>query len=72
MVQEDTEARSKDAACVWTVAHKGIGSTRTSHMMRRSSQCLVCPGRPKHGFRVNEVSFVSMISTLPLNSYSPS
>ncbi|GFU18927.1 uncharacterized protein TNCV_1700381 [Trichonephila clavipes] len=53
---EKTQGPNEDATCAWMVADEAIGCTRAFLTMWRSSQRLVCQGRPEPGLRVNDIS----------------
>ncbi|GFS77668.1 uncharacterized protein TNCV_819611 [Trichonephila clavipes] len=46
MVQEDSGAPSEGATCAWMAANEAVGCTCAFLTMWRSSQQLVCRGRP--------------------------
>ncbi|GFX80217.1 uncharacterized protein TNCV_2642331 [Trichonephila clavipes] len=56
MVREDTGAPIERATCAWMAAGEAVGGSRAFLTMWRSSQRLVCRGRPEPGLRVNDIS----------------
>ncbi|GFU64099.1 uncharacterized protein TNCV_4392731 [Trichonephila clavipes] len=56
MVREDTGAPDEGTTCSWMAVNEAIGCPRAFLTMWRSSQQLVCRGRPKPGLRVNGIS----------------
>ncbi|GFX89649.1 hypothetical protein TNCV_3710811 [Trichonephila clavipes] len=68
MVWEDTGARSKADACVWTVANEVIGSARVCCMISRSSRRLVCQRRLEPGRRVNDTHLFCTLAPTPPHS----
>ncbi|GFV30676.1 uncharacterized protein TNCV_3931981 [Trichonephila clavipes] len=56
MVREDTWVPSEGASCVWMATDEAVGCTSAFRTMRRSSQRLVCRGRPERDLRVNDIS----------------
>ncbi|GFV75338.1 uncharacterized protein TNCV_1481841 [Trichonephila clavipes] len=55
-VREDIGAPNEGATCVWMAVDEAVGCTHAFLTMWRSSQRLVCHGRPEPGLRVNDIS----------------
>ncbi|GFV25598.1 uncharacterized protein TNCV_1670551 [Trichonephila clavipes] len=55
MVREDTGIPNEGATCVCMADDEAVGFTRAFLTMWRSSQRLVCRGRPEPGLRVNDI-----------------
>ncbi|GFT00326.1 uncharacterized protein TNCV_2738791 [Trichonephila clavipes] len=56
MVREDTGATSEGCTSAWMAADEAVVCMRALLTMWRSSQRLVCRGRPEPGDRVNDIS----------------
>ncbi|GFV64639.1 uncharacterized protein TNCV_850881 [Trichonephila clavipes] len=55
-VRGDTVGPSEGYTCDWRADDEAVGCTRALLTMWRSSQQLVCRGRPEPGLRVNDMS----------------
>ncbi|GFW60942.1 uncharacterized protein TNCV_4871531 [Trichonephila clavipes] len=55
MVREDTGVPKEGFTCAWIAADEAVGCTRAFLTMWRSSQRLVCRGRPESCLRVNDI-----------------
>ncbi|GFY21915.1 uncharacterized protein TNCV_3295591 [Trichonephila clavipes] len=56
MVRKDTGAPSEGSTCAWMAADEAVGCKRSFLTMWRSSQRLICRGRPGPGLHVNDIS----------------
>ncbi|GFX59797.1 uncharacterized protein TNCV_1778361 [Trichonephila clavipes] len=71
MVREDTGAPYEGATCAWMVTDEAVGCTRAFLTMWRSSQRLICRGRPEPGLRVNYISRIHWFQHLTTQSERP-